>query len=121
MLLEAARKNRRPIRLLPESIVLKISAGEVIERPASIVKELMENSIDAEGTRIEVRIVDGGRKSISVTDDGCGMPSEEVLLALQRHATSKIESIADLSQIETLGFRGEALASIASVSHLDLL
>ena len=112
---------RRPIRVLPESIVLKIAAGEVIERPASIVKELVENSIDAGAQRIEIRIGDGGRKLISVTDDGIGMAPDEARLALKRHATSKLETAEDLDRIQTLGFRGEALASIAAVSHLDLL
>lgn len=101
--------------------VQKIAAGEVIERPASVVKELVENSIDASPTRIEVEIKNGGRQLIRVTDDGCGMEREDAVLAIERHTTSKINSADDLWRLSTLGFRGEALASIAAVSHFELV
>jgi len=109
-----------PIRLLPPEIASKIAAGEVIERPVSVVKELIENAIDAEATRIDVSIEQGGRRLIRVEDDGVGIPADEVGLAFRRHATSKLASADDLYDIRTLGFRGEALASIAAVSHVTL-
>ena len=105
------------IRLLDETVANQIAAGEVIDRPASVVKELIENSLDAGANRIDVEIEDGGRNLIRVTDDGCGMGRDDVLLCLERHATSKVESAHDLFAIRTLGFRGEAIPSIASVSE----
>lgn len=109
------------IRILDKSIADKIAAGEVIDRPVSIVKELVENAVDAGATSITVQIRDGGRTYIRVTDNGCGIPAEEAETAFRRHATSKITDEKDLDCIETLGFRGEALASICAVSRVELI
>jgi len=111
---------RQKIHILDEVVANKIAAGEVVERPASVVKELVENAIDAGATRIQVEVEEGGKHLIRVTDNGCGMSEEDAVLALQRHATSKISTAEDLANIHTLGFRGEALPSIASVSTLIL-
>ena len=108
------------VRLLPEQVANQIAAGEVIERPASIVKELVENSLDAQATRITVEIQAGGRSLVRVIDDGLGMSRDDALLCLERHATSKIRKAEDLAAIATMGFRGEALPSIASVSRFTL-
>ena len=109
------------INILPELLINKIAAGEVIERPASVVRELLDNAIDSGASRIEVEILHGGKKLIKVSDNGCGMNREDALLCFERHATSKIRSEEDLFDISSLGFRGEALAAIASVSKITLI
>ncbi|MBL8181542.1 MAG: DNA mismatch repair endonuclease MutL [Blastocatellia bacterium] len=109
------------IRVLPDNLANQIAAGEVVERPASVVKEMVENSIDAGASRIQIDIELGGRRLIQITDDGEGMTRDDAILAFERHATSKIRTLDDLAAIGTLGFRGEALASIASVAKVELL
>ncbi|MBT8046449.1 MAG: DNA mismatch repair endonuclease MutL, partial [Pontiella sp.] len=113
--------ERPVIQLLPDQVINKIAAGEVVERPASVMKELLENALDAGATRIEMEVVRGGRQLIAITDNGCGMDRDQALLSVERHATSKIRSEADIEVIHTLGFRGEALAAIASVSRFTLI
>jgi DNA mismatch repair protein MutL len=108
------------IHVLPEHVANKIAAGEVVERPASVVKELLENALDAGATRIKISVEAGGKKLIQITDNGCGMVRDDAMLAFERHATSKIKDAEDLLSVATLGFRGEALPSIASVSRLRL-
>ncbi|HOW96887.1 MAG TPA: DNA mismatch repair endonuclease MutL [Kiritimatiellia bacterium] len=108
------------IRLLSDEVINKIAAGEVVDRPASVLKELLENALDAGATRVTVEIVAGGRKMIAVSDDGGGMDRDDALLSIERHATSKIRDVDDIEDVATLGFRGEALAAIAAVSQFTL-
>ena len=105
------------INILPPYVFNRISAGEVVEKPASIVKELIENSIDAGATTISIEIEDGGKRRIAISDDGHGIEYSDIKSAFLPHATSKVKEVEDLDKIETLGFRGEALASISSVCH----
>src|SRR5436853_749425 len=109
------------IHLLPDQVANQIAAGEVVERPASVVKELVENALDAQVSRITVEIQAGGRSLVRVTDDGAGMSKDDALLCLERHATSKIQRAEDLAAISTMGFRGEAMPSIASVSRMTII
>ena len=111
-------KDLKAIKILPDNVINRIAAGEIVERPASVVKELVENSIDAGALRIDISVINGGRDFISVTDDGSGISHDQALLAFERNATSKISSFDDLTNIMTMGFRGEALPSIAAVSRV---
>src|SRR3984957_5321588 len=108
------------IRILPEAVANRIAAGEVVERPASVVKELLENALDAGARSVRIEVESGGKRMIRVVDNGSGMAHDDALLAFERHATSKLRTADDLLSVETLGFRGEALPSIASVSRLLL-
>ncbi len=117
----SAKSDIGRVRILPEDLASKIAAGEVVERPASVVKELVENALDAKATRIVVRVVAAGRRTIEVIDNGHGMSQQDALLAIERHATSKVRKAEDLDSIRTLGFRGEALPSIGAVSRMELV
>src|SRR5579884_984566 len=112
--------SRRPIAILARAVAERIAAGEVVERPASVVRELLDNAIDAGARQVTIELRGGGLELIRVTDDGCGIPPDEVELAFRHHATSKIESLDDLRTLRTLGFRGEALPSIAAVAEVEM-
>jgi DNA mismatch repair protein MutL len=114
-------QNKPVIQLLSDQVINKIAAGEVVERPASVMKELFENALDAGASQVDVEVIRGGRQLIAITDNGCGMNRDQALLSIERHATSKIRSEADIENIHTLGFRGEALAAISSVSRFTLI
>ena len=113
--------QERHIRILPDHVANKIAAGEVVDRPASVAKELIENAIDAGAGSVTLEVVAGGRKAILVSDDGCGMNREDALLSIERHATSKIRDADDIERVATLGFRGEAMAAISSVAQFRLV
>src|SRR5690606_36265259 len=108
------------IQLLPDHVANQIAAGEVVQRPASVVKELVENAVDAESTIIQLIVKGAGKTHVQVVDNGKGMSERDMLLSVQRHATSKIRTAEDLFQLHTMGFRGEALASIAAIAHLEI-
>lgn len=118
--MHSSRSFDREIALLPNHLADQIAAGEVVERPASVVKELLENALDSGADHVEIYIEEGGEKRITIVDNGCGIRKEQMMLAVSRHATSKIANYEDLSAVSTLGFRGEALASISSVSRFTL-
>jgi len=121
MIEEHIEAQGNKIRLLDKDTINKIAAGEVIERPASVVKELIDNSIDAEATDIRIEVEKGGKNSILIRDNGCGMSRADALIAYKKHATSKLTRIEDLDTVSTMGFRGEALASITAVAKVEIL